>query len=373
MLTKSLLGTSAALNAAIYLLLKQDVGGSIGERGPTSGIQSHPVMAHLQKCMVFADAFKQDVAIHTENIENQISYLIQAIAMVDGESVSQESDASATKSDEEGMVGSDTSVVHETSLEPRQNEQDFDFRGVATAALSAKKVEAEGYLMNEAKFGLRSSEVGTRSKASKRRKGSAHNYFGDLKNEEIRHKKNFLASTINTLEQKSRKERKRTQVEEIDETAEDSALAQGLNMMEEELRTASNVDEKNESNGKEEYNESEKRDPLPTRDFYSAVAGRSKERKAMKKKLYEVAPKFPGAISEVSGERAISRAMLKNRGLVAHKAKINRNPRVKKREQYRKALIRRKGTVREVRTSEGHKYGGEGTGIKSGISRSRKL
>jgi U3 small nucleolar RNA-associated protein 3 len=74
-----------------------------------------------------------------------------------------------------------------------------------------------------------------------------------------------------------------------------------------------------------------------------------------------------------SGERAISRVIMKNRGLVAHKSKINSNPRVKKREQYRKALIRRKGAVREVRNDEGHKYGGEGTGIKSGISRSRKL
>ena len=73
------------------------------------------------------------------------------------------------------------------------------------------------------------------------------------------------------------------------------------------------------------------------------------------------------------GERAIGRTIMKNRGLVAHKAKINRNPRVKKREQYRKALIRRKGAVREVRTDEGHVYGGETTGIKSSISRSRKL
>jgi U3 small nucleolar RNA-associated protein 3 len=73
------------------------------------------------------------------------------------------------------------------------------------------------------------------------------------------------------------------------------------------------------------------------------------------------------------GERAISKTIMKNRGLVAHKSKLNRNPRVKKREQYRKALVRRKGQVREVRTDEGHKYGGEETGIKSGLSRSRKL
>ena len=76
---------------------------------------------------------------------------------------------------------------------------------------------------------------------------------------------------------------------------------------------------------------------------------------------------------QLVGERGVTRAIMKNRGLVAHKNKLNRNPRVKKREQYRKALIRRKGTVREVRTDEGHKYGGEETGIKSGVSRSRKL
>jgi len=58
----------------------------------------------------------------------------------------------------------------------------------------------------------------------------------------------------------------------------------------------------------------------------------------------------------VSGERQISKVILKNRGLVRHKAKINRNPRVKKREQYRKALIRRKGTVQEIRADEVHKY-----------------
>lgn len=73
------------------------------------------------------------------------------------------------------------------------------------------------------------------------------------------------------------------------------------------------------------------------------------------------------------GERAISKTIMKNRGLVAHKSKLNRNPRVKKREQYRKALVRRKGHVRDVRTDEGHRYGGEETGIKSGLSRSRKL
>ena len=38
--------------------------------------------------------------------------------------------------------------------------------------------------------------------------------------------------------------------------------------------------------------------------------------------------------------------MSKNKGLTPHRKKDNRNPRVKHRKKYRKALIRRKGKVR---------------------------
>merc|ERR1712071_452219 len=100
---------------------------------------------------------------------------------------------------------------------------------------------------------------------------------------------------------------------------------------------------------------------------------KKRAKRELKKSMYEVAPKYPTLEQKVDGERALSRKIMKNRGLVPHKPKINRNPRVKKREQYRKAIIRRKGTVRDVRTGETDNYGGEGTGIKSGISRSRKL
>ena len=81
--------------------------------------------------------------------------------------------------------------------------------------------------------------------------------------------------------------------------------------------------------------------------------------------LAEVAP---------GAKRAASYQIMKNRGLVAHKAKINRNPRVKKREQFRKATIARKGQVRDMRDSgEGARYGGEATGIRSNLTRSRKI
>ena len=104
-----------------------------------------------------------------------------------------------------------------------------------------------------------------------------------------------------------------------------------------------------------------------------AAGKRSKDKKRIKSDTYAVAPKFPTADALTTGERVAGYRILKNRGLVAHKAKINRNPRVKKREQFRKAVIRRKGAVRDVRTGEAEGYAGEGTGIKSGLSRSKKL
>ena len=72
-------------------------------------------------------------------------------------------------------------------------------------------------------------------------------------------------------------------------------------------------------------------------------------------------------------KRAASYEMIKNRGLTPHRKKSNRNPRVKKREAYDKAIIRRRGQVRDVISGGGDSYGGESTGIKSSIAKSRKI
>jgi U3 small nucleolar RNA-associated protein 3 len=199
---------------------------------------------------------------------------------------------------------------------------------------------------------------------------------GDDENEEEQQKdaSRSLAKTLNAIEQRSavRKRRPASVAEELDEVNEvGGELGRGIEMMEAELGKFSDEESGEPPMGAEDD------ESLPDNEdedgYYAHVAKRSKSRKEYKKNLYRVAPKFPRTEKEIEGERAISKQILKNRGLVAHKAKINRNPRVKKREQYRKALIRRKGAVREVRTDEGHKYGGEETGIKSGLSRSRKL
>ncbi|XP_009987912.1 PREDICTED: something about silencing protein 10, partial [Tauraco erythrolophus] len=71
-------------------------------------------------------------------------------------------------------------------------------------------------------------------------------------------------------------------------------------------------------------------------------------------------------------KRGVTYQMIKNKGLTPRRKKIDRNPRVKHREKFRRAKIRRKGQVREVRR-ELDRYAGELSGIRAGVKKSRKL
>uniref|UniRef100_A0A4W4ECR7 Sas10 C-terminal domain-containing protein n=1 Tax=Electrophorus electricus TaxID=8005 RepID=A0A4W4ECR7_ELEEL len=71
-------------------------------------------------------------------------------------------------------------------------------------------------------------------------------------------------------------------------------------------------------------------------------------------------------------KRGITYQMAKNKGLTPKRKKIDRNPRVKHREKYRRAKIRRKGQVLEVRREEA-RYSGELSGIRAGVKKSIKL
>lgn len=91
-------------------------------------------------------------------------------------------------------------------------------------------------------------------------------------------------------------------------------------------------------------------------------------------------PNEPEAAEEESKEdeeqtlekRAITYQMAKNKGLTPKRKKEQRNPRVKHRNKFRQAKIRRKGAVREVR-KELARYGGEISGIKANVSKSIKI
>ncbi|CAM9171614.1 unnamed protein product [Chrysoparadoxa australica] len=122
--------------------------------------------------------------------------------------------------------------------------------------------------------------------------------------------------------------------------------------------------------------------------YLEAVSQKARAKKAKKAAQYAAKEHIGGALEEEleverlrrakarglpAPKRAASYTIIKNRGLTPHKNKLNRNPRAKKREAYRKAVVRRKGQVRDIRTGEEGRYGGEATGIKAGVVRSRKF
>jgi U3 small nucleolar RNA-associated protein 3 len=83
-------------------------------------------------------------------------------------------------------------------------------------------------------------------------------------------------------------------------------------------------------------------------------------------------------ITDVNGEdssvvkRAINYQIEKNKGLTPKRDKSYRNPRVRNRLKSRKALIKRKSIVRNVRTQD-KRYSGEATGIRSTVVRAVKI
>lgn len=70
--------------------------------------------------------------------------------------------------------------------------------------------------------------------------------------------------------------------------------------------------------------------------------------------------------------RAITYQIAKNKGLTPYRKKELRNPRVKNKLKYRKALIRRKGAVRGV-YKQLKPYDGEKFGIKAGVKKGIKI
>lgn len=109
-------------------------------------------------------------------------------------------------------------------------------------------------------------------------------------------------------------------------------------------------------------------------DFDEAALKNSKEmedRQELKRKKEENSAEEE-ALEEQSAKRAITYQIAKNRGLTPRRKKIDRNPRVKHREKFRRAKIRRRGQVREVRREE-QRYSGELSGIRAGVKKSIKL
>ena len=391
LLAKTMLQASQALNLSLYLLLKADqaskakhlegTGFSL-EDDTAEDALNHPVMERLNELSLLTDKLREGVEEKTPGLRDQLRSLVKAASLMNGGDVLTSGDSSEG-SDSEGGEEIHSAVEDfiekpQPSVQPSSDASSSSPEG-SDDDEDSNQVAVQRRIMNEARFSVRNQDINQDNKtASKKRKrraaplGSEEDYGDDATEENDRAVaagKN-LASTLNSIAQKeatSKKRRGAATGDEAEAAGEDyEQLQRGLSLMEDELGAVSDEDDDGDD-------DDEGLVVSDDDDFYQKIKAKSKAKKEAKRAMYEVAPKYPRLDGEVDGERAIGRTIMKNRGLVAHKPKMNRNPRVRKREQYRKALIRRKGAVREIRTDEGHAYGGESTGIKSGISRSRKL
>lgn len=126
----------------------------------------------------------------------------------------------------------------------------------------------------------------------------------------------------------------------------------------------------------------ELRDGSGSEDYYDLVVSRSADKKASKAALaaaHAQAEKEGGVVRFVEeetadGKRAISYAIEKNKGLAPKRKKDVRNPRVKKRKKFEEKK-KKLGSIRQIyKGGEGRGgYGGESTGIKTGLVKSVKL
>ncbi|XP_048338396.1 something about silencing protein 10 [Sphaerodactylus townsendi] len=107
-------------------------------------------------------------------------------------------------------------------------------------------------------------------------------------------------------------------------------------------------------------------------NYYKEMEEKIKSKK--KRKHVQAEEKEEPLVEEEGPEqkRGATYQIVKNKGLTPRRKKIDRNPRVKHREKFRRARIRRKGQVREVRREE-QRYGGELSGIRAGVKKSIKL
>ena len=115
-------------------------------------------------------------------------------------------------------------------------------------------------------------------------------------------------------------------------------------------------------------------------DLVTAQSQKKKDDKATRSAMYKQAAAEGGTVRTIEeevgpeGKRKISYTIEKNKGLIPKRNKDVRNPRVKKRKKYEEKM-KKLGSIRPVyKGGEGRGgYGGELTGIKSGLIRSVKL
>uniref|UniRef100_A0A7S0GNB6 Sas10 C-terminal domain-containing protein n=1 Tax=Micromonas pusilla TaxID=38833 RepID=A0A7S0GNB6_MICPS len=122
------------------------------------------------------------------------------------------------------------------------------------------------------------------------------------------------------------------------------------------------------------YDDEPRRHVEEDEEYVAAAAARD-ARRAAKEEKYRRSAGIVAAMEEemdADEKRDVGGKIMANRGLTPHRNKDHKNPRKRLRGKFEKAVVRRKGQVRSMREDQGG-YGGEASGIKTSVTKSRKF
>jgi len=131
----------------------------------------------------------------------------------------------------------------------------------------------------------------------------------------------------------------------------------------------------------EEISEEKEKEMVEEDDYYKEIQKKQEEKKKLKEEMMKeiqrqktmLPPEITGEDDDsFTGKRPITQKMEKNISLRKKTKKQIKNPRVKHKLKYKKALVRRAGQVQKMR-DKSEKYHGEKTGIKTNVIKSTPL
>lgn len=293
---------SAGLNLAAYLLVKSEQADVEQDVDP-AWIQTHPVIKHLQKLNVLSHKLEDKVEAKVPGLGDQMEKLVKASALlssgeVDVESGDDDDEGGEDNSmDDQGAtptvelttgVNKEASAATVSSENEDASESDYSEDEIVVSE-HAKATN----IANEARFGLRSSEVGTAGEQKRNRRPHASD-FGDEGAADAEVSKS-LAATLNSIEQRSatRKRKPAAAADAIDDANDEDRMRHALDAMEADLGPASDDDGEggvydDDEDAFDPEVEGEEADP-----FYNNMTKKSKAKKEFKKNLYAVKPKYP--------------------------------------------------------------------------------
>ncbi|KAJ1969166.1 something about silencing protein 10 [Dispira parvispora] len=370
--------TSYLANITFYLALKS--------RGKLSNsqLQEHPVvevLVKLRKLLKKLQAVQEQVADQIDIFKDWIS-TGGASALDDDMEVDEDIEAetmsvgSMTGSSEEEEDDDDDDASEASDTEPLSLSDHSKMSKSTPKVLRASNGQASSHIDYEPDFKDLSRELSRKSKNRSqtkalaadpsKRKWVTNDDLGELDHldawdheDKVQAKMSLRFHAAQVEQQSQRKEKRLKYTGDVDLPYKDADRPRTIPTSQGDMATDD-----------DDGNDSDIQNALDSLQHSKAQAGqKSKSNPHHERKVDMLLEKFDDPKLEPGERRGINRQILKNKGLIPRRPKVNRNPRVRRRKQYEKAT-KKLHTIKRTYKPPTSSYGGEASGIKAHISRS---